>query len=374
VYSGTDFFSGIQRVTSRLHRDLGDLLATGRGSLQPTFITEGLPGPQHPELGKDPMSWRPAVPVTDAEWLLCLDLNVRLARHRAELQTARSRGLRLLASVYDIIPVRHPEWFPREASDVGFAAWLDCMLAVADVLVVNSAATAADLRAYVDEHPPDRPDPLRVATVPLGWDLGSAPAQPHSRPRDTDHFLMVGTVEPRKGHDQVLDALERMWAAGSPARLTVVGRHGWMVDRLAQRMSRLGRSESRFRWLESAGDAELDELYGCCTAVVMASRAEGFGLPVVEAGLRGCPVVLRDIPVLREVGGDVATYVRPDGSDFVDVLTDVLDQAARGPLPVRPVEHVRTWREVAQDLVDLLTDRVAAQDVWIPEDRCWHTA
>jgi glycosyltransferase involved in cell wall biosynthesis len=371
VYAGTDFFSGIQRVTSRLHRELGGLLAAGHGSLQPTFITEGLPGPQHPDLGKDPMSWRPAVPVTEAEWLLCLDLNVRLARHRAQLQTARSRGLRILACVYDIIPVRHPEWFPREAGDVGFAAWLGCMLVVADVLVVNSAATAADLRAYVDERPPDRPDPLRVATVPLGWDLGVAHPQPHSAPRDADHFLMVGTVEPRKGHDQVLDAFERMWADGLSARLTVVGRRGWLVDGLAQRMSGLDRSEPRFRWLESAGDAELDELYGRCTAVVMASRAEGFGLPVVEAGLRGCPVVLRDIPVLREVASDTAIYVRPDGSDLVEVLTEVVRRAAQGPLPAGQAEHVRTWREVAEDVVGLLTDRLTADDVWSPFDRDW---
>jgi glycosyltransferase involved in cell wall biosynthesis len=374
VYAGTDFFSGIQRVTSRLHRELAGLLTAGHGSLQPTFITDGLPGPQHPELGRDPMSWRPAVPVTDAEWLLCLDLNVRLARHRAELQVARSRGLRLLACVYDIIPVRHPEWFPREAGDVGFASWLNCVLAVADVLVVNSAATAADLRAYVDEHPPDRPDPLRMATVPLGWDLGSAPPQLPAGTRDADHFLMVGTVEPRKGHDQVLDAFEQMWAAGSPARVTVVGRRGWLVDGLAQRMSELDRSEPRFRWLESAGDAELDELYGRCTAVLMASRAEGFGLPVVEAGLRGCPVVLRDIPVLREVAPDTAFYVRADGSDFVEVLTEVVRQAARGALPTRPAEHVRTWREVAEDVVGLLTDRLSAADVWSPVDREWRRA
>jgi glycosyltransferase involved in cell wall biosynthesis len=371
VYAGTDFFSGIQRVTSRLHRELGSLLAVGQGSLLPTFITEGLPGPQHPELGKDPMSWRPAVPVTEAEWLLCLDLNVRLARHRAELQASRSRGLRLLACVYDIIPVRHPEWFPREGGDVGFAAWLDCVLAVADVLVVNSAATSADLRAYVEEHPPDRPDPLRVATVALGWDLGSAPPQPHTGPRDADHFLMVGTVEPRKGHDQVLDAFEQMWAAGSSARLTVVGRRGWLVDGTTQRMSGLDRSEPRFRWLESAGDAELDELYGRCTAVVMASRAEGFGLPVVEAGLHGCPVVLRDIPVLREVAPDTAFYVRADGSDLVEVLTEVARQAAQGPLPARATDHVRTWREVAEDVAALLTDRLAVADVWSPTDRAW---
>ena len=123
------------------------------------------------------MSWRPAVPLTDAEWLLCLDLNVRLARHRSELQTARSRGLRLLACVYDIIPVRHPEWFPREAGDVGFAAWLDCMLAVADVIVVNSAATATDLRAYVNEHPgPAGPAAAGHSAARVGRRLAAAAA------------------------------------------------------------------------------------------------------------------------------------------------------------------------------------------------------
>lgn len=374
VYSGTSFFSGIQRVTSRLHRELTVVLPAHGASLHPTHITEGLPGPPHPELMSDPMTWRPAVPFEESEWLLCLDLNVRLARHRDEISRARAHGLRLATMVYDIIPVTNPEWFPSESGDVNFRKWLDCMLAISDLIVVNSASTAAELRSHTAAHPPARLDPLRMAVVPLGWDLRQAPAQQHPGRRDVDHFLMVGTVEPRKGHQQVIEAFERMWAAGSAARLTVVGRRGWLVNDLVQRMSRLDRMEPRFRWLEDASDADLDALYRQCTAVIMASWAEGFGLPVVEAALRDCPVILRDIPVLREVAGDEGIYFRSDGSDLQTVLKEVMYQTVRGPLHTRPAAHVRTWREVAEHVVALLTDQKDACEVWSPEDRAWRRA
>jgi glycosyltransferase involved in cell wall biosynthesis len=371
VYANTPFFSGIQRVTSRLHDELSRALPEEECALAPARLTEGLPDRPHPEIARDSMTWLPSVPLDMTDWLLCIDHNVRLTRCRAELLAAREAGLRVATVVYDIIPVTNPEWFPREGGDVTFAGWLDCVLAVSDLVIAISAATASEVKSYVAAHPPARSDPLRLAVVPCGWDLSPA-AQPLGvKVRDADHFLMVGTVEPRKGHAQVLDTFERMWAAGSQARLTVVGRRGWLVADLQQRMSRLDRSEPRFRWLERASDAELGELYDRCTAVIMASWAEGFGLPVVEAALRDCPVILRDIPVLREVAGETAVYFAADGSDLAETITNVVDRTARCPLPRRPAGHVRTWREVALDLIGLLTDRVDASEVWSPEERMW---
>ena len=58
----------------------------------------------------------------------------------------------------------------------------------------------------------------------------------------------------------------------------------------------------RLGWHESVNDAELSRLYASCDALIAASFAEGFGLPIVEAGHFGKPVLASDIPVFREVG------------------------------------------------------------------------
>ena len=374
VYANTAFFTGIQRVAARLHQELDTVLPRRGAGLSPARITEGLDDKPHREIARDPMSWRPAVPLDEAEWLLCIDLNVRLARHREQLMAARSRGLRVAVVVHDLMPVLHPEWFPRESGGGGFAGWLRTMLDVADLVVANSDATADDVRGHVEKHAPRRADALALATVPWGWDFdGEASIAPlGAGPREADHFLVVGTIEPRKGHRQVLAAFEALWAAGSPARLTVVGRRGWMVDDLVARMTELERTEPRFRWREDADDAELHRLYAACTAVVMPSHGEGFGLPVVEAALRGAPVVVRDIPVLREVAGDDAIYFSASGGDLERVVASTLARAARGSLPVRRTADLRRWSAVASDLADVLREDVPVTATWRPWDRRWH--
>ncbi len=109
-------------------------------------------------------------------------------------------------------------------------------------------------------------------------------------------FWLSGRSSRARVTSQVLDAFERLWKDGSDVRLTVAGRRGWtLVHEVVEWMAGGTQDERRFEWLENATDAELDELYAQCTAVVMASEGEGFGLPIVEAATRGCPVVVRDI-------------------------------------------------------------------------------
>ena len=72
-------------------------------------------------------------------------------------------------------------------------------------------------------------------------------------------FLMVGTVEPRKGHAQVLDAFERLWAHGGSQKLVIVGKPGWMLDDFVGRLKRHAERGRRLIWIERASDEYLAE-------------------------------------------------------------------------------------------------------------------
>jgi glycosyltransferase involved in cell wall biosynthesis len=169
-------------------------------------------------------------------------------------------------------------------------------------------------------------------------------------------FLMVGTVEPRKAHAQVVAAFDRMWQGGSDACLVIVGKQGWMVDDLAARLrTHPGRGSCLF-WFEAASDELLDMLYGSATALIAASRGEGFGLPIVEAARRGVPVIARDIPVFREVAGDHAAYFQDDTPvALADTLAAWMAAHSSGNAPDPNGLAVVDWSTSAAALNELIT-------------------
>ena len=141
------------------------------------------------------------------------------------------------------------------------------------------------------------------------------------------HFLMVGTLEPRKGHRIALDAFDKLWAEGVDAALTIVGKTGWGIDHLVERIKHHPELGKRLVWHESVDDAELSRLYSSCDALIAASFAEGFGLPIVEAGHFGKPVLASDIPVFREVGAGAAEahfFQVGDSTALADAVKDFL--------------------------------------------------
>jgi glycosyltransferase involved in cell wall biosynthesis len=77
---------------------------------------------------------------------------------------------------------------------------------------------------------------------------------------------------------------------------------------------------------DGASDETYRDVLRGATALVSASRDEGFGIPLVEAMALGTPLVVSDIPVFREVGGDAATYVDPDDvHGFVEAVKELDD-------------------------------------------------
>lgn len=294
-----------------------------------------------------------------------------LPLNTALLDAWRVRGVRMLFVVYDLLPVRRPEWFPDGIAQM-HARWLQCIGHHADALLCISRFVADDVRRWFDEHPPVRRDELSLGYFYPGND--PAAARPSSglptdaadvlqRLRASPSFLTVGTIEPRKGHAFVLEAFERLWAAGVEANLVVVGRQGWMSEALAERLRAHARAGSQLIWLERASDEYLEQVYDSARALVAASEAEGFGLPLVEAARRGLPVIARDIPVFREVSSVFASYF--DGDD-VGSLVEALRQAIAIDRPRRlpDADAVLSWQDTTGRMWEMLSDDGHPQ--WLP--------
>jgi glycosyltransferase involved in cell wall biosynthesis len=170
-------------------------------------------------------------------------------------------------------------------------------------------------------------------------------------------FLMVGTLEPRKGHAQALEAFEQLWAQGENVALVVVGLPGWMTDVLQRRIRHHDELGKRLFWFMQASDALVEKLYATCTVLLASSQGEGFGLPLVEAARHGLPVLARDMPIFREVAGTHATYFSGlDAASLASAVREWLAAQQRGDTPAVAGMPAVTWSESAAQLVHLMLD------------------
>jgi glycosyltransferase involved in cell wall biosynthesis len=217
---------------------------------------------------------------------------------------AASAGAAVVLVCYDLIPVRQPQFCAALFTTV-FRQWLMRTLPECDAVICISKATQDDLLKFcVEEGIPTPP----TSHFRLGCDL-PAPAGP--RPvrgeirdflkGDGPTFVSVGSIERRKNHALLLTAFEHLWAGGLDARLLVMGRPHPDCHALVRRLKNHAEHGRRLLTVFNATDEEVSLAYAKCRALVFPSLAEGFGLPLVEARTRGCPVIASDLPSLSEL-------------------------------------------------------------------------
>lgn len=231
------------------------------------------------------------------------------------LHTWRMRGVQLSFIVYDLLPLQRPDCFPPDV-EINYRNWLQTVSTVADHLVCISKAVADELEEHLSHNPPRRSRPLQIKHFHLGADIGSSlptvgllpdAAQILQTLSEEPTFLMVSTIEPRKGHTQALDAFELLWEQGIEANLAIVGKPGWMTEKLIERLDNHPQQGKRLFCLYAISDEMLEQVYKRSACLLAPSEGEGFGLPLIEAAQHGLPLIVRDIPVFREVAGNHAT-------------------------------------------------------------------
>lgn len=363
-----DSRTGIQRVVRAL---LGQLMACRIPGVvvQPVFSGPNhafchatlLPDGRLANASRDPKILHP-VQVRKGDVFLALDLAAQtLPFAERQLAQWRRAGVSINIVVYDLLPVICPHWFsPRLVRN--FRRWLALAAKHGDRYLCISDTVKHDLLGQLRlSEPPDR---NAVAVIPLGADLeASFPSlglpEDHAAILDWARrgrtILAVGTIEPRKAHDCLLAAMEHIWSAdpATDVALLVVGRPGWKTGSLQDRIRSHPEFGRRLIWLSDVSDALLLELYQSCSGLVSASRQEGFGLPLVEAAAHGMPVLARDIPVFREVGGDLFDYFDDDlPAPFAKRITQWL-AAPRRPSQAQ-IDRLPQWRESAAALLSHL--------------------
>jgi len=233
-------------------------------------------------------------------------------------------GIKTVSVIYDLLPVLNSGWFPDDTIKP-FESTLNNQLLYSDEIIVNSQKVKKDLIEFITKYK-FKTDIEKIHVLKLTGlsqqDISSkakfSAGALRKKSPNALKLLMVGTVEPRKGHREVLEILLKNLDKFD-FHLTVVGRLGWKVSDEMKMMKKLTHLKPKnFTWIKNASDDQLNELYDTASLCLAASFDEGYGLPVVEALNRNLPVLARKIEVFNEVSqGATATF--GDGADFVDL-------------------------------------------------------
>lgn len=254
-------------------------------------------------------------------------------------QKMRNHGVKVQFVVYDLLPILLPQHSVEGAAQA-HGEWLN-IVSHSDGLVCISRSVAQELRTWLQRQAIKTPKHFEISWFHLGADpeidhsnqpepLESSTLTVLQALSEKPSFLCVGTLEPRKGHAQVLDAFEQLWLEGCDINLVLVGKQGWKVEDLIESLRNHPEMNKHLFWFNGVSDLHLNRIYQSCSCLISASEGEGFGLPLIEAAHYGIPILARSIPVFHEVADTNAFYFE-------------------GKLPKNLASAVREWLKLSKE-------------------------
>lgn len=167
-------------------------------------------------------------------------------------------------------------------------------------------------------------------------------------------ILFLGNFEPRKNLKVLVDAYVQLPDSfRKEYSLILAGGKGWKNDETQRALDDAIHSGADIKHIGYIDDADRPALYQAASLFVMPSLYEGFGIPVLEAMLSGCPVVASDIPVLRETGGNAALYANPnDSNDMAKVIQKALSDFPYSSEKMKKNVERFSWQDNVKRIID----------------------
>lgn len=276
-------------------------------------------------------------------------------RARRQLLDLRRSGTPIWFLVHDILPMSHQQWFTYP-SRLKYRRWMRVCAALADGIFCVSPEVARQLAEMMIVRY-GRTDLPRIVTVTPGSDISpvdqriSIDQLPLAAGLNASDFadvvLIVGTLEPRKGHSDALAAFDRLWQQGYAIPLVLIGRAGWGTAGLQAALRQHEQHGRLLFWFDDASDEALHAAYRYCRLTLVPSLAEGYGLPLDEALALGSPVLARDIAVFHRHRQDSVHYFdeHADAQTLAEAILAAL--ATKRDHPMQPLPG---WDATARQL------------------------
>lgn len=338
--SQTTFVSGIQKVTVENNRLIKENLASLGVHFSGVHVE---PQDYHNDfrqseyLASDVVLKGEKVGLADVDLLFIPDCTSQVPAIEI-LKEKERREFPVVSLLFDVLPLTHPQLFPTKQSNMAFQVNLQKQLAVSDVIVCISETTKRGLLSLG----------FKIKGEILVSHLGAPPVQAMVPKLHFQHTLIcVGTIEPRKGHKDLIDAFDILRVSIPDLVLIIAGRLGWDSELMSRRIMSHPEYKKRLKWFESPSEKELEVLYSLSKLAIAPTVAEGYGLNIDEALSRSVKVLARDLQVFRERESKNVYYFSGGGHDLALAITKYIDLEFE-------TEELRQFRDFSQDVTSVL--------------------
>jgi glycosyltransferase involved in cell wall biosynthesis len=208
--------------------------------------------------------------------------------------------------LHDVIPLTHPET-QKQTSRAHFRQFCRYLAHPMSNVLVSSRATLDAITSLPQDLRQELAAVASLSIVPLAVEVDFITRNEFTKSAETDrYFLSVGTIEPRKNLQLLVELWERCLESGADLpKLIWVGTFAWSCDRqLMRRFERL-QAQGHMELRSGLEDSELRNLMAGAIALLFPSKVEGWGLPLSEALALQVPAIASRIAVFEEVGQGV---------------------------------------------------------------------
>ena len=263
-------------------------------------------------------------------------------------------------SLYDLIPIMHPEYFLDGFSNK-FQEIINSVDPERDWILTISQSSKKDICTHLAMHPERifvaHPAASPDLYHPVGDDRKIQRVLNHYQIPEPGYFLSLATLEYRKNMATTLAAFKKLLLEPGygECSLVLTGTYGWKVDHMLRKVKQDPLLRNRVHFTGFVADHDLSSLYSGAIAFVYPSLYEGFGLPVLEAMQCGIPVISSNTSSLPEVVGKCGLLVDPMDSDGLAqaMLTLVSDEQKRRELRRQGLQRARSfsWQRCAENTI-----------------------
>ncbi len=275
------------------------------------------------------------------------------------VKKVREKDAKVVAVIYDLIPITHSQFCDDFLAEV-FKKWFYDSLDYVDGFVTISDTVKKDLISFLNKDFGDKVQSKKFEHFLLGSDFSYNKVEKASIREELKEmyklgsvYLIVSTIEPRKNHLYLLEVFEKLWAKGIDINLCIVGRIGWKVEEIMNKINTSKYLNKKLFHYSNLNDDELLYCYENSKMLLFPSIVEGFGLPIVESLTNKLPVLASDTPIHREVGQEIVGYFDLNNSDdLVNKLIDIEENSI--PKQFIPDEDYKwlDWHESTKMLLD----------------------